>query len=185
MNQVTQKQSTAKRSMNSGARWYVLLVRSGFEAIAAQKLRQTGFEAYLPKHNLSSRTGLPRLLFPGYVFCRFALKQRRSVCLVTGALYVLGVRKRIAFDDGEIASSRIATNSGLKIEVLGSLRRRNRIRVLRGPLSGLEGFILTRTGKRYFAMSVRPLKQVLAFKFEKWPIQFIPTNPSCDQRATL
>jgi len=177
MNEVAQKKTMAKGSAKSRERWYVLVVRAGFESIVVQKLRQVGFETYLPEYHPANRGDSSKFLFPGYVFCRFALKQQRSVTLVTGALYILGDQAPMPFEDGEFASLRIATNSGLKMRVFPSSRRSNRVRVLHGPLSGLDGFVLARTGKRYFAMSVRPLKQALAFNLKDCPTQLIHKTP--------
>ncbi|MEI9814166.1 MAG: transcription termination/antitermination NusG family protein [Acidobacteriota bacterium] len=55
--------------------WFALLTHPKHEQTAARGLRQQGFEAYLPIHNVRRRWSdrmkvVHTVLFPGYVFCR-------------------------------------------------------------------------------------------------------------------
>ena len=67
--------------MMLNAAWYAVAVRSNFERIVAQSLRQKDYEVFLPtylaKRRWSDRTKVVECaLFPGYLFCRMDLQQR-------------------------------------------------------------------------------------------------------------
>src|ERR1035438_4787262 len=66
--------------MMLNAAWYAVAVRSNFERIVAQSLRQKDYEVFLPtylaKRRWSDRTKVVECaLFPGYLFCRMDLQQ--------------------------------------------------------------------------------------------------------------
>jgi len=92
--------------------WYAVAVRSNFERIVAQSLRQKDYEvllpAYVAKRRWSDRTKVVECaLFPGYLFCRMDLRQRLPLLNTPGVASIVGVGKCAApVPESEIAAIR-------------------------------------------------------------------------------
>src|SRR6185369_10656494 len=61
--------------------WFALRTNPKHEHVAERGLKLQGFEAYLPIHNVKRRWSdrmkiVHTVLFPGYVFCRFAERDK-------------------------------------------------------------------------------------------------------------
>jgi transcription antitermination factor NusG len=144
--------------------WYALRVKPRFEKMVSCGLRGKGYDEFLPlshsqrKHNGRTRTvDLP--LFPGYLFCRFDAKKRLPIMTSPGVLYVVTQGDKLApVRDEDIASVRIALESGLPVASHQYLPG-NRVRVLAGPLTGVEGVVTRVTGKCRVVISVEMLMQ--------------------------
>lgn len=87
--------------------WYVLKVRPGFAAVAAQKLRKLKFEVFVPESK-PIRSQEPHQMTE-YVYCRFDFQQHReSVMTVPGVLDILGIPQPTAADE-DFTLLRLAT----------------------------------------------------------------------------
>jgi hypothetical protein len=80
--------------------WYALIVRAGFEAVVAQKLRKLDLEVFVPEqkatlpqapHHLQGHTAR-------YVYCRFTLDNRLSVISIPGVLDIVGTPDPVSLD---------------------------------------------------------------------------------------
>jgi transcription antitermination factor NusG len=129
-------------------RWFALYTVPRHEKQVHRLLLDRQIEAFLPLYRAARRwkkkspivLDLP--LFPNYVFVRIAPASRGSVLAVSGALSLVGSsREAWPLHDGEIAAMR----AGLHLRqpephpylVLGE-----RVRILSGPMSGLEGVLV-------------------------------------------
>ena len=98
--------------LSVGYPWFALYVRSRFEKVVSQTLRNNGFTEYLPLYTKmsqwSDRTQKLELpLFPGYVFCRFDPKRTFSVLRLPSVLHVLSVGSKPAeIPDAEVETIR-------------------------------------------------------------------------------
>jgi transcription antitermination factor NusG len=92
------------------AAWYAVAVRSNFERIVGNSLRQKDYEVFLPtylsKRRWSDRTKVVECaLFPGYVFCRMDLRRRIPLLDTPGVASIVGVGKcAVPVRDSEIAA---------------------------------------------------------------------------------
>src|SRR5215472_6031390 len=115
-------------------------------------------------------------LFPGYVFCRFDPDSPCTVPVVTtpGVLKILGFGgKPEPLDETEIESVRLAAQYGLSPRPCQYLSTGSRIRIARGPLSGIEG-ILTRTkNKELLVISVSMLQRSISVEIERSSIELV------------
>src|SRR5271157_5027662 len=74
--------------IRDGNSWYAIRVRSKFENAASVVLNGKGYEAFLPTYR-SRRSWSDRVkeldlpLFPGYLFCRFDVRDRLLPILTT------------------------------------------------------------------------------------------------------
>jgi transcription antitermination factor NusG len=132
-----------------------------------------GYEAYLPlyrsKHRWSDRLKqLDLPLFPGYLFCRFEVRNRLPVLTTPGVIGVLGAGKTpIPVDDEEIEAIRAVLRSGLTAEPWPFLSVGSKVYVEAGPLAGVEG-IITNTDKVYrLVVSVSLLQRSVAVEIDR------------------
>jgi len=146
----------ADRSKGGEARpdpapWHALWTRSHCERMVGEQLTERGFEVFLPEisvwhRNGASRGAALRPLFPGYLFLRHGMDKDSylRVLGVRGVVRVLGERwdKLAVVPDREIDGVRKVLDAALAPMPHPYLREGQRVRVRRGPLAGVEGFLV-------------------------------------------
>jgi transcription antitermination factor NusG len=157
---------------NAG-QWYALQVRSRWENATATLLSGKGYETFLPTYKAEKRLrttskerSLP--LFPGYVFCHFDVYNRLPVLVTPGVLSVVGRgRTPIAVEDSEIDALQRVVSSGLRTEPWPFLEVGQRVRILKGALSGLEGILTSFRGSHRIVVSVSLLCRSVSLEIER------------------
>ena len=145
-------------------KWYALYTCSRHEKIVQLQLTTKAFEAYLPLYTSlcrwNDRTALVDLpLFPGYLFVRIPLSARLRVLAVPGVVRLVGFNGKLA-SLGEEEIQAIKTAVALKVaEPCPYLVEGKRIRVMNGPLKGLEGIVTRRKGTLRAVVSVHSIMQ--------------------------
>ena len=156
----------------SALRWYGIRVRSNFEQQVSSLLRAKGVEEYLPAYNVrrpwSDRIREIRVpLFPGYVFCRIALESRPVVLATTGVAGIAGTGNLpLPIPDSEMDAVRKMVESQSVIEPWPYTRIGQRVRVHRGPLSGVEGILLRIKSSYKLVVSVTLLGRSVASEID-------------------
>jgi len=126
-------------------RWYALHTRSHCEAKVADYLRALNIEVFLPdyasRRQWNDRVKVIRLpLFPGYLFSRFERRLPNEALDAPGLAHIVGFADRpAAIPEQEIESVYRLVNSGLNVLGGPMLKKGNRVRVVSGPLKGIEG----------------------------------------------
>ncbi len=134
--------------MISGMDWNVLKTRSRQENIVAAELAKRGVEAFLPKvgevKRWSDRRKLVSMpLFPGYVFVKPSAEQIHTLGFVPGGCGLLMNRNTPgAIREKEIDAIRVLLGSKAPIDLHKTLLPGTRVRVLIGPLAGVEGELI-------------------------------------------
>ena len=132
---------------NEPLNWYALRIRSNFEKKAADSLQQRGLEGFLPSYKQRSYWSdrvkwVDRPLFPGYVFCRFTMKDWLPVMQTPGVLDSVSFGGKPApVDAGEMATLVELVKSPVPLFPRAFLNVGQRVVIKRGPLSGLEGIL--------------------------------------------
>jgi transcription antitermination factor NusG len=128
--------------------WYGVRVRSNFEQMVSAALRAKGYEEFLPlikvRRRWSDRTRcMDQPLFPGYVFCRFDALRRVPVLEAPGVVGLIAFGKQLAsIPEKEIAAVKAMLLSSLSVRPHPFLESGQKIRVVRGPLAGVEGVVV-------------------------------------------
>ena len=146
-------------------RWYALWAHSHCERLVRDQLAAKGFEVFFPEvaiwklRNAQRCTGsVP--LFPGYLFVRHAMDKASHVEIrkARGLVRILGERwDRLAVvPDRDVDSVRRLVESRVAPAPHPYLREGRRVRIRRGPLAGVEGFLL----------ALRPDKGLLVVSIE-------------------
>lgn len=135
----------------SPAHWYALYTRGHCEQIVADQLAAKGFHVFLPKlETWSRRAGrqhlIPLPMFPGYLFLRHAMDKMSylEVCSVRGLVRILGERwdRLGVIPAAEIEA--IQTTVGARVPLFPHpyLKEGQRVRITKGPLTGVEGILV-------------------------------------------
>ena len=174
-------------TQDAESRWFAVRVRSQKEKLTALALRNQGYQELLPLYR-SKRRWSDRIkeielpLFPGYVFCRFDPKNRLPILTTLGVLHVVGIRKTpVPVDDNEIAAVQAIVKSGLPALPWGFRQIGQGVRIIAGPLHGLEGILLECKKGQRLVVSVTLLQRSVAVEIDyRWitPIGPVRWRPS-------
>jgi transcription antitermination factor NusG len=153
--------------------WFALRVRPKHERVAAHNLERQGFEEYVPLHRVRRRwsdrvKNLDAVLFPGYIFCRFARDERWQVLNSPGVESIVGFGKTdVPVDDAEIAAVRALIASGRPLANWPFLRIGQNVAIESGPLAGLRGVVLRDETAWRVVVSVEALDRSIAVELDR------------------
>ena len=125
-------------------RWVVVMTKARQERKAVTNLQDQGFSVYLPSTPRRDRFGEAiglEPLFPGYCFCSAHTDKSISPLRSTpGVLSVVRFGQQIAYIDA-LAIDRIKKAESYLAEnpIQGSIQAGDKVRIVNGPLAGLEG----------------------------------------------
>ena len=164
--------------------WYAIRVKSKFEAIASAGLTGKGYEPFLPIYRARRRwsdrvkeLNLP--LFPGYVFCRFDAGTRLPILTTPGVMSVVSYgREPVVIDEAEIAAVRAIIASGLPAVPWPFLREGHRVLIEEGPLTGVEGIILSVKKELRLIVSVTMLQRSVGVEIDRAWVRPVSTRIS-------
>jgi transcription antitermination factor NusG len=148
--------------------WYAAYTSANHEKRVAQHLAQRSVEHYLPLYSSvrrwkDRRVKLELPLFPGYVFVRFALRDRLTVVQVPGVARIVGFDgKPSALPDEQIEVLKKGLERGLHVEPHPYLTAGRRVRIKNGPLVGLEGILLRWKGNWRVVLSVDLIQRAVS-----------------------
>src|SRR5690348_1858657 len=140
--------------------WYAAHTCANHEKRVAEHLAGRGVEYFLPLYETVRRwtdrkVRLQLPLFPGYVFVRLPLAQRLSVLQAPGVARLVGFGEMPApLEDTEIEALRNGLQGQIKMQPHPYIREGQKLRILRGPLSGMEGILLRRKGSMRLVLSI-------------------------------
>jgi transcription elongation factor/antiterminator RfaH len=153
-------------------RWYALQTRSRHEKVVHSQLEQKAFESFLPLYRSvrrwkDRRKELALPLFPGYVFVRMELSERRE------ALKTHGVARIVSFGgipaslpEKEIEAIRHFLEKRMRVDPHPYLRVGQRARIRSGPFAGLEGILLRKKNRLRFVISLDLIYRSVAVEID-------------------
>jgi len=130
------------------ANWYALSVFARHEKLVARCLARGEVRYLLPLYRSvrrwkDRRKQLDMVVFPGYVFVHFSLRDRLRVLQIPGVInFVTFQGQPAAVPDSEILSLSAGLAAGLEVQPHPYLRVGKRVRVTRGPLASSEGILV-------------------------------------------
>jgi transcription termination/antitermination protein NusG len=156
--------------------WHAIWTQSHAEQLVFDQLASKGFELFLPRLEIWSRRGnLRRIrsvpMFPGYLFLRHTIDKSSYIEILKarGVVRILGDRwDRLAVvPASEIEAIRRVAGAGPAAQPHPYLREGRRVRILRGPLSGVEGILLNqRPDKGLLVISIDLLQRSVAVEVD-------------------
>jgi transcription termination/antitermination protein NusG len=156
--------------------WFALWTQSHCEQLVCDQLRSKRFETFLPTlREWSRRAGVRRLIpvpmFPGYLFVHHAIEKRSYIDIMStrGVVRILGERwdRLAAIDDAEIDAIQRLNRSDLALQPYPYLREGHRVRIIQGPLTGVEGLLVrTKANRELLVLSVNLLNRSVAVELD-------------------
>ncbi len=153
--------------------WFALHVKPRREKSVARTLRTKGYEEFLPlfktKRRWSDRVKeISKPLFPRYTFCRFDPNRRLPVLQTPGVLEVVGFgHGPQPVDPPQIEAIQAIVESGLPVEPFPSIEPGEKVRVMEGPLRGLEGVLQRYRDLDRLIVSMTLLQRSVAVEIER------------------
>ncbi len=148
--------------------WYALWTRSRHEKLVRDELADQKIEPLLPTvkrlnqwKDRKKEVEIP--LFPGYCFARFEWKNRLDILRIPGVVRVIGSCGRPEpIPDHEIEAIKKLMNTALPYENHPYLKVGMRVRIIRGPLEGVEGIFSRKEKYHRVVISVHLIQQAVS-----------------------
>ncbi len=129
--------------------WYAVYTAANHEKRVSAQLQQRAVPTFLPLYETvrqwsDRRVQIQAPLFPGYLFVHMPLSERVRVLQTPGVVRILGERGRptpLATDQINALRRGLAETAAQPYPYLTAGRR---VRIVAGPLQGLEGILLRR-----------------------------------------
>jgi transcription antitermination factor NusG len=154
-------------------KWYALQVRSRFEKVVSMHLQGKGYRDYLPLYK-SRRRWSDRVkeievpLFPGYVFCKFDVRDKLPILVIPGVMTVVSFGSgAISIPDHEIDGVQNIVNSGLMYGPFPFMSSGTPVRVRYGPLRGLEGQVVEVKNTYQLIISITMLSRSVSVAIDR------------------
>lgn len=164
--------------------WYAVRVRSHCERLASSILQAKGYHQFLPevrsRRHWSDRTKeLQVPLFPGYVFCRFDAAHRLPILESAGVAGIVGFGPRLTpIPAEEILAVETMLRLCGHVEPFPFLALGQKIRIERGPFTGLEGIVVAFKGGFRLVASITLLQRSVAVEIDReWACPVPPDRP--------
>ena len=162
--------------------WYVLHTKSRFENVVHEGLYKKSIEVFLPKIKVRSKRRDRKLmiqvpLFPGYVFVRTNLHPDNHLNIVktAGAVRLIGSRQGpVPVPEETIESLRIMVASESPITTGYNLKKGDRVLVVGGPFTGVNGYFVRYGGKGRVIVNIEALGQYAGVDVGEEDIEILP-----------
>jgi transcription antitermination factor NusG len=153
--------------------WYALRVRYQSEGLTRERLCGKGYPTFAPMYR-TRRQWADRVkqievpLFPGYVFCRFDVRDWMPVRTTPGVVSVVSVGDAPAVvDEREIEAIRATLKGGNAAEPWPFLRAGQRVRVTSGSMRGHEGILQIIKNRCKLVLSISLLQRSVAVEVDR------------------
>jgi transcription antitermination factor NusG len=157
--------------------WYALQTRSRHEKQVALRIAAQSLEAFLPVHcgrhrwknGVHADVELP--LFPCYLFAKASIYDRLRLLRIPGVLgFAASTSHPTAIAESDMALLRSATEQ-LRAEPHPYLVAGDRVRIVAGPLAGMEG-VLTRKKHEYrVVLSIEAIMRSIVVEVSEFEIE--------------
>lgn len=152
--------------------WYATYTRSRHEKVVAQQLKDRDIETFLPVYRSwrrwkDRRKAIDSALFPSYVFVHIASQERMRVLQVPGVVHLVEFQGQLAsLPEHEIDSLRRGLEHQVYAEPHPYLRIGRRVRVINGPLSGVEGILARKDERSRIVISIDAIMRSIAVEID-------------------
>lgn len=153
-------------------RWYALYLRSRFEKKVFKDLQEKNVESFLPLieevHVWSDRKRkVQEPLFRGYVFVKTDLRDRYAILETDGVIRFVGIREKPSVvPEQEIDWLRRIIHKPDHVQRERYLDVGEQVRVIAGPLLGVEGIIKHVNGQARVVISLSSIVQSVSVQVD-------------------
>lgn len=159
--------------------WYAVQTRPRHEKRVAEELRARALEEFLPLHRCRHRwkngviadVELP--LFPCYLFAKVPLGERIRLLRLPGVIgFAVSSSRPTALGQKDIAALRVLTEQ-CRAEPHPFLKVGDSVRIVGGPLAGMEGILLRRKQELRVILSLDFIMRSIAVEVSEFDIEVI------------
>lgn len=160
-------------------RWFALYTCANHEKRVAAQFESRNVDHFLPLYHSirrwkDRRVRLDLPLFPGYMFVRLALSARLKVLEVPGVVRLVGFNGHpLPLPEHEIETLRCGLMSALRFEPHPHVTVGSRVRIVRGPLRGMEGFLVRKKNLYRVIVTIEVIERAAAVEVDALDIQRI------------
>lgn len=169
---------------SSIAFWYAAYTSANHEKKVAVQLAQKGVENFLPLYDSvrrwkDRRVRLQLPLFPGYVFVRLPLSEKLKVLQVAGVARLVGFGDRpVSLPEEEMEALRRGACGEVRMAPHPYLIEGRRVRIMKGPLTGMEGIFLRRKSGMRLVLSIDLIMRSIAVDVDAADVRPIDRDTS-------
>jgi len=160
--------------------WYATYTKSRHEQKVNDRLLRKNIETFVPliekwSRRKDRRKKIKVALFPGYVFVRVVMTSHShlEILKTDSVVRILGNDgKPIPIPDEQIHAIQVLMKNGVAVTRYPYLKEGMRVRVVNGPLIGIEGILLkTRPKKHRLFISVDLLKESVSVEIDELDVE--------------
>ncbi len=161
-----------ERAALAAPHWYAAYTCAQHEKRVAEQLAERTIEHFLPLYASlrrwkDRRVRLELPLFPGYVFVRLALRDRLRVLQVPRVVRLVGFGGLpVALPDEQVELLRAGLSGEMHAEPHPFLTAGRRVRVVHGPLLGMEGILVRKKGVFRVVLSLDLIMRSVAVELD-------------------
>jgi transcription antitermination factor NusG len=162
--------------------WYAIYTRHQHEKTVARILTSKGFEIFVPlyagSHRWKDRTKVVLLpVFPCYVFLNGGLERRLDILTTPGIHSLVSCAGQpVAIPHSDMEPLRRVIGNGDRLEPHPFLNDGDWVRVKRGPLEGVHGFLVRKRNLYRLVLSVRMLGRAASVELDCSEVERINDN---------
>jgi transcription antitermination factor NusG len=167
----------------AGEEWFAITVKHQHEAAVRRALDFRQVHCYAPTYYAMQRWSdrvkrVARPLFPGYVFCRFLLDERKRVLSTPGVCSIISFgTETIPIPVEEIAQIKRMLAAPYMLEPWPFLQAGQRVSITAGPLAGLSGIFERREEGGRLIVGIEILRRSVAVHFEASDLAPVDRRP--------
>jgi len=162
----------------AGGHWHACHTRPRREKKFAALMAAEGFEHYLPlvesiRRYPSGTKRFTKPLFPGYVFAQIPPEGKSRIFQQDLLARAIPVDDEATFL-GQLQEVRAIVASGVELTLVPLLTRGRHVRIVGGPLHGLEGLVDDSSNPQGIVISVDVLRQGLLLRVPAESLEALP-----------
>ena len=165
----------------SELKWYVMYTTSRSEKKVAKRLKEEGWEVYLPlvtelRQWSDRKKKVERPLFNGYVFVK-TLRNKLWECLqIPGSVkFVHFSGQHATVRDEDLDMIKRIVETGVAVETDGSeIEPGEFVKVIGGPLQNMEGEVIEKGNKDYFMIRIPGIYQNMLMTIPRKFLEVLP-----------
>lgn len=152
--------------------WYALYTRPRFEKKVDKELQDLSIESFLPLKKVvkfwsDRKKMIDEPLFPSYVFVHADSKERHRAFQPQGVVRMVSFNGQPArIPEEQINAVRRILEAGYLPIVDNNLSKGDKVEIIAGPLTGLQGHVSENRGNNHFIIFIDGICQTVAVKIE-------------------
>jgi transcription elongation factor/antiterminator RfaH len=162
--------------------WYALYLRSRYEKKVNTELEKKNVEIFLPLieevHVWSDRKKkVMEPLFRGYIFVKTDLRDKETILMTDGVVRFVGINhKPSSIPESQIDWLQRIVSESIEIQREQYLNVGERVRVITGPLIGVEGIVTRMQGVSRVVVSIVAIEQSVSVQVPAELLEVIHTR---------